>query len=62
MTGKQLKNIRKASGLTLKNFYEKKLGLSYYTMGLNAEKSYAVPKSIIQKLEANGIVKKTDHK
>lgn len=56
MQGKQLKKLRKNTGLTLREFYEKKLGYSYYTQGLNLERFAEVPQDTIDRLKKNGFL------
>jgi hypothetical protein len=56
MTGKMLKKIRLKSGLTVKKFYEEKLKLSYYTIGLNIERFAEVPQDVIDRLKKNGFL------
>lgn len=61
MTGKQLRFIRRTTcnseRITVKKFYEEKIGISYYTMGLNAEKMYEIPESFVTKLRNAGLLK-----
>jgi hypothetical protein len=51
MTGKQLKRLRKDSGMTLKKFYEIEMGYGYYTIGLNMEKFAEIPVEAVERLK-----------
>jgi len=56
MTGKQLKQIRKKSGLGVKKFYEKKLGFTFYTAGLSLEKFATIPDVNVEKIKKAGLL------
>ena len=62
VTGKQLRKIRKEFGEGVKKFYEGKLGYTYYTIGLNAEKMYEVPEDCVNKLINAGFIKNGETK
>jgi len=58
MTGKQLRKIRKESKLTAKQFYEERLGFTFYTAGLSLEKFAEIPDTQLEKLEKAGFFKR----
>lgn len=58
MTGQDLKTIRVKSGLTVKQFYEEKLGYSYYSSAMVYEKYAKVPEEAEKRLKESGLIEK----